>query len=288
MRPPGRYGTRRKLCDCFNDPEEWTVVIWPGLAMMDILLQPDWDPGGSIPDSVGVVIPPKRCNVMNPGPVMVSPKVGMPCVRREFAGMPDQGLFSLIPADFAALPFWVLTFGSGSFSNDFGSGSVRFCTNGLLGLLHGSNEMTGVCVYIPDSSLGCVRLAGPTFGVRVSRNKQVGQGSAFDLWTMCLFGLDALRIQLSDPVAVKVVDNIGNNTLYDCWLSCWEKLAMGGRDGMQTMGQYSDTPGGYIPPGRAVLSSCSDDVKIKRYGGGGGVLLSTVSFTLYLCCVSVH
>ena len=50
--------------------------------MMDILLQPDWDPGGSIPDSVGVlgvVIPPKRCNVMNPGPVMVSPKVGMPC-----------------------------------------------------------------------------------------------------------------------------------------------------------------------------------------------------------------
>ena len=53
--------------------------------MMDILLQPDWDPGGSIPDLVGVVIPPKRCNVMNPGP-----KVGMPCVRREFAGMPDQ------------------------------------------------------------------------------------------------------------------------------------------------------------------------------------------------------
>ena len=110
MRPPGRYGTRRKLCDCLNDPEEWTVVIWPGLAMMDIFLQPDWDPGGSIPDSVGVVIPSKRCNVMNPGPVMVSPKVGMPCVRREFAGMPDQGL---IPADFAALPFWVLTYGSG-------------------------------------------------------------------------------------------------------------------------------------------------------------------------------
>ena len=102
-------------------------------------------------------------------------------------------------------------------------------------------------MYIPDSFLGCVRLAGPIFGVRVSRNKQVGQGSAFYLWTMCLFGLDSLRIQLSDPVAVKVVDNIGNNTLYDCWLSCWEKLAMGGRDGMQTMGQYSDTPGGYIP-----------------------------------------
>ena len=103
---------------------------------------------------------------------MVSPKVGMPCVWREFAGMPDQGLFSLIPADFSALPFWVLTFGSGSFSNDFGS--VRFCTNGLLGLLHGSNEMTRVCVYISGSSLGCVRLAGPTFGVRVNRNKQVG------------------------------------------------------------------------------------------------------------------
>ena len=142
-----------------------------------------------------------------------------------------------------------------------------------------------VICTVPDSFLGCVRLAGPIFGVRVSRNKQVGQGSAFDLWTMCLFGLDSLRIQLSDPVTVKVVDNIGNNTLYDCWLSCWEKLVMGGRDGMQTMGQYSDTPGGYIPPGQAVLSSYSDDVTIKRYGGG---LLSTVSFTLYLCCVSVH
>ena len=85
------------------------------------------------------------------------------------------------------------------------------------------------------------------------------QGSAFDLWTMCLFGLDSLRIQLGDPVVVKVVENIGNNTLCDCWLSCWEKLDMGGRDGMQTMGQYHDTPGGYILPGRAVLSSCSDD-----------------------------
>ena len=121
-------------------------------------------------------------------------------------------------------------------------------------------------MYIPDSSLGYVRLAGPTFGVWVSRNRQVGQGSAFDLWTRCLFGLDVLRIQLGD---LKVVENIGNNTLCDCWLSCCEKLAMGGRDRMQTMGQYSDTPGGYIPPGRAVLSSCSDDVKIKRYWGGG-------------------
>ena len=98
--------------------------------------------------------------------------------------------------------------------------------------------------------------------MRVIRKKQVVQGSAFYLWTMCLFGLDALRIQLSDPVAVKVIENIGNNTLCDCWPSCWEKLAMGGRDGMQTMGQYSDTPGGYIPPCQAILSSCSDDVKI--------------------------
>ena len=139
-------------------------------------------------------------------------------------------------------------------------------------------------MYIPDSFLGCVMLAGPIFGVRVSRNKQVGQGSAFDLWTMCLFGLDYLRIQLSDPVTVKVVDNIGNNTLYDCWLSCWEELAMGGRDGMQTMGQYSDTPGGYIPPGQAVLSSYSDDVTIKRYGGGGGAVIYRFVHIVPLLC----
>ena len=104
-------------------------------------------------------------------------------------------------------------------------------------------------------------------GVRVIRNKQDGQGSAFDLWTMCSFGLDALLIQLGDPVAVKAVENIGNNKLCDCWPSCWGKLDMDGRDGMETMSQYPDVPGGYIPPGRAVFSSCSDDVKIKGYWG---------------------
>ena len=41
---------------------------------------------------------------------------------------------------------------------------------------------------------------------------------------------------------------------------------MGGRDGMEIMGQYPDAPGA-IPLGRAVLSSCSDDVKIKGYRG---------------------
>ena len=66
-----------------------------------------------------------------------------------------------------------------------------------------------MCVYIFESFLCCVRLAGPTFGVRIVGNKQYGQGYMFDVWTICLFGLDALRIQLGDPVAVKEAETLG-------------------------------------------------------------------------------
>ena len=111
---PGWHGTWRKLFDNSDDPEGWTVLKGPGLAMMDILLQPDWDPGGSIPDMGGVVRLPKRCDITDPGPVMVSPTAKM-------------------------------------------------------------------CVYISESFLCCVRLAGPTFGVRIVGNKQYDQGSTFDL-----------------------------------------------------------------------------------------------------------
>ena len=51
---------------------------------------------------------------------------------------------------------------------------------------HGSGSCDGIsdsrmCVYIPESFLCCVRLAGPTFGVWIIGNKQYDQGSTFDL-----------------------------------------------------------------------------------------------------------
>ena len=58
------------------------IMIWRGgIKLAGIghdghLLQPDWDPGGSIPDSGGS---PKRCDVTDPGPVMVSLTAGV-CV----------------------------------------------------------------------------------------------------------------------------------------------------------------------------------------------------------------
>ena len=124
--------TRRKLSDYSSDPEGWTVLNGLGLAMMDTLLQPDWDPGGLIPVLGGFVRLPKRCDITDPGPMMVSPTAEM-------------------------------------------------------------------CAHISESFL----LAGPTFGVRIFGNKQYGQASTIDLWTICLFGLDAIQVQLGNPVAVK-------------------------------------------------------------------------------------
>ena len=129
------------------------VLNGPGLAMMDILLQPDWHPGGPIPDG-----------------------------------------------------------GSRETSK-----TMRYHGSGSL---DGFSDGRSVCVYIYGSFLCCVRLVVPTFGVRIVGNKQYSQGSALDLWTMCSFGLDALRILLGNPVAVKGVENIGNIMLWYCWLSC--------------------------------------------------------------------
>ena len=53
----------------------------------------------------------------------------------------------------------------------------------------------GSCDGVSDSFLCCVRLASPIFGVRIVGNKQYGQGSRIDLWTICLFGLDAIQVQ---------------------------------------------------------------------------------------------
>ena len=76
-----------------------------------------------------------------------------------------------------------------------------------------------------------------------------------------------MQVQLGNPVAVKEVENVGNIKLWDCWLSCWVKLGMDGRNQMVLIGQYPDIPGGYRPPGQSVVSSCSDEVKIKGYWG---------------------
>ena len=128
---PGHHDTRWKFSDNSSDPEGWTVLNGLGLAMMDTLLQPDWDLSGSIPDLDRVVRLPRRCDITDPGPVMV------------------------------------------------------FAT-------------ADMCVYISDSFLCCVGLAGPTFGVHIVGNKQYGQGSTIDLWTICLFGLDAIQVQLDN------------------------------------------------------------------------------------------
>ena len=56
---PSHHDTRRKFSDNSSDPEGLSVLSGPGLAMMNTLLQPDWDPGGSIPDLGRVVRLPK-------------------------------------------------------------------------------------------------------------------------------------------------------------------------------------------------------------------------------------
>ena len=63
-----------------------------------------------------------------------------------------------------------------------------------------------------------------------------------------LFQADPVRTVTADvafladaeEVTVGVIDLA---ILQDIWLSCWGKLGMGGRDGMEIMGQYPDAPG---------------------------------------------
>ena len=93
--------------------------------------------------------------------------------------------------------------------------------------------------------------------------KETHVGPGYRQWNVCLFKLDAIRIQVGNPVVVKVVMDIGNNGLYDLLLSCWIKLGIGGEDGMEIMSRDGDAPGGYILPWLSGLSSCSSIVVIK-------------------------
>ena len=44
---------------------------------MNTLLWPDWDPGGSMSDSVGIRTFPERYDVLYRSPVMVPPMIGV-------------------------------------------------------------------------------------------------------------------------------------------------------------------------------------------------------------------
>ena len=70
--------------------------------------------------------------------------------------------------------------------------------------------------------------------------KETLVGPEYREWIVLLFKLDAIRIQMGSPVAVKAVRNIGNNGLYDLLLSCWIKLGIGGEDGMEVMWRDHD------------------------------------------------
>ena len=108
------------------------------------------------------------------------------------------------------------------------------------------SPMAGICVYISDSFLCCVGLAGPPFVVRIVEDRQCGQDFVFDLWTVCLFGLHYIQVLLGNPVAVKKVQNIKH---WDCWLSCWGKLCIHDKKRMELIGQYPDSLGCHRSPG---------------------------------------
>ena len=48
--------------------------------------------------------------------------------------------------------------------------------------------------------------------------KETHVGSGYRQWNVCLFKLDAIWIQLGNPVVIKAVMNIANNGLYDLLL----------------------------------------------------------------------
>ena len=51
-------------------------------------------------------------------------------------------------------------------------------------------------------------------------------GPGYRQCNVCLFKFDAIRIQVGNPVVVKVVMDSGNNGLYDLLLSCWITLVL--------------------------------------------------------------
>ena len=57
---------------------------------------------------------------------------------------------------------------------------------------------------------------------------------------------------------------------------------MNGRKPIELIGQYPDTPGGDRSPGRVILSSCSDEVKIK--GNRGHAVVDRFVQIIHLRC----
>ena len=229
---------------------------------------------------------PERYDAIDTGPKRVSQKVGVEYIRVGIMNITpgnatDLVFFALTSANSTSQQFSNSTSGIEPFSNDLGS--ISFYTATLLGPLSVTDNTAGVCMGMSEGINCCVmRLPGlcawllgsSALGVWVERDKtgQMGVniketqvGPEYRQWNGCLFKLDAIRIQMGSPVAVKAVRNIGNNGLYDLLLSCWIKLGIGGEDGMEIMWWDHDSPGGYIPPWRTELSSCSAIVEIKVY-----------------------
>ena len=101
-------------------------------------------------------------------------------------------------------------------------------------------------------------------------------GLAYRQWNVFLFKLDAIRIRIDIPVTVKAVRNIANNGLHDLSLSCWIKLGIGGEDEMEVMWRDHDAPADQTF--HLIQLLCR--LKVIVF-----VLLSGVSFTLFLRCV---
>ena len=87
-----------------------------------------------------------------------------------------------------------------------------------------------------------VNLAGPvTFGVA----DLADAGILFPADPARSVTADVAFLADAEEVTVGVIDLA---ILQDIWLSCWGKLGMGGRDGMEIMGQYPDALGAIYRP----------------------------------------
>ena len=84
---------------------------------------------------------------------------------------------------------------------------------------------------------------------------------------------------MGNPVAVKVVRNIGNSGLNDILLSCWIRLSIGGEDGMEVMWWDHDAPGDIYHPGGPNFHLVQLLWRLKLIVF---MLFSGISFTLFL------
>ena len=96
-----------------------------------------------------------------------------------------------------------------------------------------------------------VNLAGPvTLGVA----DLADAGILFQADPARTITTDVAFLADAEEVTVGVIDWA---ILQDIWLSCWGKLGMGGREGMEIMRQYPDAPGAILSYGDPSCRRCS-------------------------------